>query len=92
MDSMIKERITNILKRMTFKYFKVSDFDNTLEDIVEAEITNTITGDKHYVYFPYDMLERWYEYRNLKYDLIKEFILANISEESYTKDEDIWSK
>lgn len=88
---MIKERITNILKRMTFKYFKVTEIDNTLPDMVEAEITNTITKQKHYVYFPYDMLERWYSYQNLKYNLIKEYILSNISEDYYSKDEDVWS-
>lgn len=88
---MIKERITNILKRMTFKYFKVTEIDNTLPDMVEAEVTNTITKQKHYVYFPYDMLERWYSYQNLKYNLIKEYILSNISEDYYSKDEDVWS-
>ena len=88
---MIKERITNILKRMTFKYFKVTEIDNTLPDMVEAEITNTITKQKHYVYFPYGMLERWYSYQNLKYNLIKEYILSNISEDYYSKDEDVWS-
>lgn len=88
---MIKERITNILKRMTFKYFKVTEIDNTLPDMVKAEITNTITKQKHYVYFPYDMLKKWYSYQNLKYSLIKEYILNNISEDYYSKDEDVWS-
>lgn len=86
---MIKERITNILKRMTFKYFKITEIDNTLPDMVEAEITNTITKQKHYVYFPYDMLKKWYSYQNLKYSLIKEYILNNISEDYYSKDEDV---
>lgn len=88
---MIKERITNILKRMTFEYFKVTEIDNNLPDMVEAEITNMITKQKHYIYFPYDMLERWYSYRNLKYNLVKEYILNNISEDYYSLKEDVWS-
>lgn len=88
---MIKERITNILKRMTFEYFKVTEIDNTLPDMVEAEITNMITKQKHYIYFPYDMLERWYNYQNLKYNLVKEYILNNISEDYYSLKEDVWS-
>ena len=88
---MIKERITNILKRMTFEYFKVTEIDNNLPDMVEAEITNMITKQKHYIYFPYDMLERWYIYQNLKYNLIKEYILNNISEDYYSLKEDVWS-
>ncbi|MDU6246520.1 MAG: hypothetical protein E6618_10585 [Staphylococcus warneri] len=88
---MIKERITNILKRMAFEYFKVTEIDNNLPDMVEAEITNMITKQKHYIYFPYDMLERWYSYQNLKYNLIKEYILNNISEDYYSLKEDVWS-
>lgn len=88
---MIKERITNILKRMTFEYFKVTEIDNNLPDMVEAEITNMITKQKHYIYFPYDMLERWYGYQNLKYNLVKEYILNNISEDYYSLKEDVWS-
>lgn len=88
---MIKERITNILKRMTFEYFKVTEIDNTLQDMVEAEITNMITKQKHCIYFPYDMLERWYNYQNLKYNLVKEYILNNISEDYYSLKEDVWS-
>lgn len=88
---MIKERITNILKRMTFEYFKVTEIDNTLPDMVEAEITNMVTKQKHYIYFPYDMLERWYNYQNLKYNLVKEYILNNISEDYYSLKEDVWS-
>lgn len=89
---MIKERITNILKRMTFEYFKVTEIDNTLPNMVEAEITNMVTKQKHYIYFPYDMLERWYNYQNLKYNLVKEYILNNISEDYYSLKEDVWSK
>lgn len=88
---MIKERITNILKRMTFEYFKVTEIDNNLPDMVEAEITNMITKQKYYIYFPYDMLERWYSYQNLKYNLVKEYILNNISEDYYSLKEDVWS-
>lgn len=88
---MIKERITNILKRMTFEYFKVTEIDNNLPDMVKAEITNMITKQKHYIYFPYDMLERWYSYQNLKYNLVKEYILNNISEDYYSLKEDVWS-
>lgn len=59
--------------------------------MVEAEITNMITKQKHYIYFPYDMLERWYSYQNLKYNLVKEYILNNISEDYYSLKEDVWS-
>ncbi|WWT40364.1 hypothetical protein [Staphylococcus phage PT1-4] len=87
---MLTERITNILKRMSFKYFTVTDIDNTNKHMVTAEITNNITKQEYKVHFPFDMLQRWYDYNNLKYDLIKEYILANISEDYDSTKEQIY--
>lgn len=87
---MVEERIINILKRMTFKYFVVVDIDNLTKGMVSVELVNTVTESSYFIHFPTDMLERWYSYRNLKYDLVKEYILTNISEDYYSAKEDLY--
>lgn len=87
---MIEERIVNILKRMTFEYFVISDIDNTNDTVVSVQVINTVTEAIYTISFPYDMLERWYSYNNLKYDLIKEYILTNISEDYHSNKEDLY--
>ena len=89
---MIEERIVNILKRMTFNYFVIADIDNTNDTVVSAQVVNTVTETVYTISFPYDMLERWYSYNNLKYDLIKEYILTNISEDYYSNKEDLYGQ
>lgn len=89
---MIEERIVNILKRMTFEYFVISDIDNTNDTMVSVQVVNTVTEAIHTISFPYDMLERWYSYNNLKYDLIKEYILTNISEDYHSHKEDLYGQ
>lgn len=81
---MVKERIINILKRMSFKYFTIVDIDNATSGMVTAQLVNTVTETEHYIHFPIDMLERWYKYGNLKYDLVKEYILSNVSEDYHS--------
>lgn len=89
---MIEERIINILKRMTFKYFVIVDIDNRTQGMVSAQVVNTVTESEYYVHFPIDMLERWHEYRNLKYDLVKEYILTNISEDYHSSKEELYGE
>jgi len=89
---MVEERIINILKRMTFQYFVISDIDNTKDTMVSVQVFNTVTETKHTILFPYDMLERWYSYNNLKYDLVKEYILTNISEDYHSHMEDLYGR
>lgn len=89
---MIEERIVNILKRMTFEYFVISDIDNTNDTVVSVQVINTVTEATYTISFPYDMLERWYSYNNLKYDLIKEYILTNISEDYHSNKEDLYGQ
>lgn len=89
---MIEERIVNILKRMTFKYFEIVDIDNTSKTMISIQVKNIITGTVYNIFFPYDMLERWYGYNNLKYDLIKEYILTNISEDYHSTKEDVYGR
>ena len=54
---MIKERIVNILKRMTFKHFVIIDIDNLNDNMVSATVQNSVTGQTYPVHFPLDMLE-----------------------------------
>lgn len=89
---MVKERIVNILKRITFKHFVIIDIDSLNDSMVSATVQNSVTGQTYPVHFPLDMLERWYSYNNLKYDLVKEYILTNISEDYNSIEEDIYGK
>lgn len=89
---MVKERIVNILKRITFKHFVIIDIDSLNDNMVSATVQNSVTGQTYPVYFPLDMLERWYSYNNLKYDLVKEYILTNISEDYNSIEEDIYGR
>lgn len=78
----IKERMTNITKRLTFKNFKIVDFDNTDEVFkIELEWTNPdsrIIKTRYYVNFKYSFLEELYENNNLKYDVIQKLILKKM--------------
>lgn len=89
---MIEERIINILKRMTFEYFVIADIDNRAQGIISTKVVNTVTESEYFIHFPINMLERWYEHRNLKYDLVKEYILANISEDCHSLKEDLYGR
>ena len=89
---MVEERIINILKRMTFKHFVIIDIDNLNDSMVSATVQNSVTGQTYPVHFPLDMLKRWYSYNNLKYDLVKEYILTNISEDYHSTREGIYGK
>lgn len=78
----IKERMTNITKRLTFKNFKVLDFDNTDEIFkIELEWTNPdsrVIKTHYHVNFKYGFLEELYENNNLKYDVIQKLILKKM--------------
>lgn len=87
MREMLKERTTNILKRLTFKYHSVGYIDNTTHFIISVEIINNVTQNSTVIHFPYDMLKFWYEHNNLKYDLIKEYIISNIVEDNHYLEE-----
>lgn len=89
---MVKERIVNILKRVTFKHFVIIDIDNLNDSMVSATVQNSVTGQTYPVHFPLDMIERWYSNNNLKYDLVKEYILTNISEDYNSIEEDIYGR
>ncbi|MGO1819753.1 MAG: hypothetical protein ACTH0S_08710 [Senegalia sp. (in: firmicutes)] len=89
---MVKERIVNILKRITFKHFVIIDIDNLNDSMVSATVQNSVTGQTYPVHFPLDMIERWYSNNNLKYDLVKEYILTNISEDYNSIEEDIYGR
>lgn len=89
---MVKERIVNILKRVTFKHFVIIDIDNLNDSMVSATVQNSITGQTYPVHFPLDMIKRWYSNNNLKYDLVKEYILTNISEDYNSIEEDIYGR
>lgn len=89
---MVKERIVNILKRVTFKHFVIIDIDNLNDSMVSATVQNSVTGQTYTVHFPLDMIERWYSNNNLKYDLVKEYILTNISEDYNSIEEDIYGR
>lgn len=89
---MVKERIVNILKRATFKHFVIIDIDNLNDSTVSATVQNSVTGQTYPVHFPLDMLERWYSNNNLKYDLVKEYILTNISEDYNSIEEDLYGR
>lgn len=89
---MVKERIVNILKRVTFKHFVIIDIDNLNDSMVSATVQNSVTGQTYLVHFPLDMIERWYSNNNLKYDLVKEYILTNISEDYNSIEEDIYGR
>lgn len=89
---MVKERIVNILKRVTFKHFVIIDIDNLDDNMVSATVQNSVTGQTYPVHFPLDMIERWYSNNNLKYDLVKEYILTNISEDYNSIEEDIYGR
>lgn len=85
---MTKERITNILKRMTFEFHKVVDINNTLVNSVLVEVQNNVTGSIHTVAFPYIMLEKWYANNVLKYDVVKNYILESMSD--YHSEVELW--
>lgn len=89
---MVKERIVNILKRVTFKHFVIIDIDNLNDNMVSATVQNSVTGQTYPAHFPLDMIERWYSNNNLKYDLVKEYILTNISEDYNSIEEDIYGR
>lgn len=89
---MVKERIVNILKRVTFNHFVIIDIDNLNDSMVSATVQNSVTGQTYPVHFPLDMIERWYSNNNLKYDLVKEYILTNISEDYNSIEEDIYGR
>lgn len=89
---MVEERIVNILKRVTFKHFVIIDIDNLNDSMVSATVQNSVTGQTYPVHFPLDMIERWYSNNNLKYDLVKEYILTNISEDYNSIEEDIYGR
>ena len=89
---MVEERIVNILKRMTFKYFVVVDIDNRTQGMISAQVVNAVTESEYFIHFPIDMLEKWYEHRNLKYDLVKEYILTNISEDYHSSKEELYGE
>ena len=89
---MVKERIVNILKRVTFKHFVIIDIDNLNDSMVSATVQNSVTGQTYPVHFPLDMIERWYSNNNLKYDLVKEYILTNISEDYNSIEEDLYGR
>ncbi|MDN6631229.1 MAG: hypothetical protein L0K90_08240 [Staphylococcus equorum] len=89
---MVKERMVNILKRVTFKHFVIIDIDNLNDSMVSATVQNSVTGQTYPVHFPLDMIERWYSNNNLKYDLVKEYILTNISEDYNSIEEDIYGR
>lgn len=89
---MVKERIVNILKRITFKHFVIIDIDSLNDNMVSATVQNSVTGQTYPVHFPLDMIERWYSNNNLKYDLVKEYILTNISEDYNSIEEDIYGR
>lgn len=89
---MVRERIVNILKRVTFKHFVIIDIDNLNDSMVSATVQNSVTGQTYPVHFPLDMIERWYSNNNLKYDLVKEYILTNISEDYNSIEEDIYGR
>lgn len=85
---MTKERITNILKRMTFEFHKVVDINNNLENSVLVDVQNNVTGNIHTVAFPYIMLEKWYVSNALKYDVVKNYILESMSD--YHAEVELW--
>lgn len=86
---MIHERTINILKRISFDFFKITDIDDTSDSMIIITVENAITSQDYTVPFSYDMLKLWYKQNILKYDMLKEYILSNISQDYYTTKEDI---
>ena len=91
---MIHERTINILKRISFDFFKIIDIDDTADSVIIITVENVITSQDYTVPFSYDMLKLWYEQNILEYAMLKEYILSNISQDYYTTKEDIdgWEK
>lgn len=86
---MTHERTINILKRISFDFFKITDIDDTSDSMIIITVENVITSQDYTVPFSYNMLKLWYEQNILKYDMLREYILSNISQDYYTTKEDI---
>lgn len=79
----IKERTTNILKRMTFKYFKIVDIDNTLQQEIVVTIENTVTKELYHIELSYDFLHTLSDSRLLKYNIIEDYLIHHMLDEDY---------
>lgn len=70
----IRERTTNILKRVSSKYYRVVDIDNTRPDGISIELCFS-DGSCSIILLPYPMLQRWYDNQRLKYDEVVSYLL-----------------
>lgn len=79
----IKERTTNILKRMTFKYFKIVDIDNILQQEITVTIENIVTKELYYIELSYDFLHGLSDNGLLKYNVIEDYLIYHMLDEDY---------
>lgn len=79
----IKERTTNILKRMTFKYFKIVDIDNISQQEIVVTIENTVTKELYYIGLSYDFLHKLSDNELLKYNVIEDYLIYHMLDEDY---------